>query len=358
MMTEPVRVVPDGGPARALAQPPAGNSATAPASASTPPPEATTATGLTAATQPPASRGLTRQDIFSTLGALGAIITLVTAVLFYFGWRRSDVQAGAMSIDVSLFGFSSQDYVLRSISALYLPLLVILALGLGCLGLHLRVTRMLRSDRLADDGRRATAAAWILGVAAFLTALAAACVLFTATTGMQPPPPGFRWLAGELADDQWVVPLVLLAATTAAAYLWWIHRQLRPGRAADAPPLWQTLLPAALVAGTVLLGGFWLLEEYASAVGRGRAQEVARDVDGLAKTVVLSPTPLGIRAPGVWEERIGEPGSPEVRYRTTGLRLLARSGGKVLLVHDGWSLRSGTVIVLPDADDLGWEFSR
>ena len=46
-----------------------------------------------------------------------------------------------------------------------------------------------------------------------------------------------------------------------------------------------------------------------------------------------------------------------MRYRTTGPRLLARSGGKVLLVHDGWLLRSGTVIVLPDADELGWEFS-
>ena len=75
-------------------------------------------------------------------------MTLVTAVLFYFGWRRSDVQAGAMSIDVSLFGFSSQDYVLRSISSLYLPLLVILGLGLAWLWLHLRVTLLLRSDML------------------------------------------------------------------------------------------------------------------------------------------------------------------------------------------------------------------
>jgi hypothetical protein len=47
-----------------------------------------------------------------------------------------------------------------------------------------------------------------------------------------------------------------------------------------------------------------------------------------------------------------------VRYRTTGLRLLARSGGKVILVHDGWSPRSGTVIVLADRDDLSWQFSR
>jgi hypothetical protein len=312
--------------------------------------------GQTAAQQ--GSRGLSRQDVFSALGALGAVITLVTAVLFYFGWRRSDVQAGAMSIDVSLFGFSSQDYVLRSISSLYLPLLVVSGLGLCWLWVHLRITRLLRSDRLAADRSRAAAAAWTRLAAAALAALAACCVLFTAATGLESPPPGVNALARRLVDDQWAVPLVLLVTTTTAAYLWWVHRQLSPARTASPLPLWQTLLPAALLAGIVLLGGFWLLEEYASAVGRGRAQEVARGVDRLARTVVLSPTPLGIDAPGVREERLGEPGSPEVRYRTTGVRLLARSGGKVLLVHDGWSPTTGTVIVLPDRDDLGWQFSR
>ena len=81
--------------------------------------------GAGEASEPPKPSGLTRQDVFSVLGALGGILTLVTAVLFYFGWRRSDVQAVEMGVDVSLFGFSSQDYVLRSISSLYLPLLVL-----------------------------------------------------------------------------------------------------------------------------------------------------------------------------------------------------------------------------------------
>ena len=130
-------------------------------------------------------------------------------------------------------------------------------------------------------------------------ALAACCVLFTAATGLASSPPGVNALARRLVDDQWAVPLVLLVTTTTAAYLWWVHRQLSPARTASPLPSWQTLLPAALVAGIVLLGGFWLLEEYASAVGRGRAQEVARGVDRLARTVVLSPTPLGIDAPGV-----------------------------------------------------------
>jgi hypothetical protein len=315
----------------------------------TPPPEPT---------EPPPPRGLTRQDIFSALGALGAVLTLVTAVLFYFGWRRSDVQATAMGIDVSLFGFSTQDYVLRSISSLYLPLLVLLGLGLVSVWLHQRVTRLLTSKSSRIAQRREGAARWTGRSAAGLAVVAAACVVFMAAAGLESPPWGIAWLASELADTQWVVPLVLVLATVMAAYLRWVHRQLQPVRATPVLPLWQTLLPAAMVAGIVLLGGFWMLEEYASAVGRGRAEEVARDVDRLPRATVLSPSPLGITAPGVQEESIGTPGKPDVRYRTTGLRLLARSGGKVLLVPDGWSPRTGTVIVLPDADSLGWEFSR
>ena len=72
--------------------------------------------------------------------------------------------------------------------------------------------------------------------------------------------------------------------------------------------------------------------------------------------VVLSPTPLGIQADGVLEERVDAGG--EVRYRTTGLRLLGRSGGKVVLLHDGWTTRRGTVIVLTDNDSLAWQFYR
>ena len=114
-------------------------------------PEAAPAPAATPGPVPP--RGLTRQDFFSALGALGAILTLVTAVLFYFGWRRSEAQSRVMGIDVSLFGFTSQDYVLRSITALYLPLLLLAGLGLalGWLWLHCLADR---AGALGPAGRR------------------------------------------------------------------------------------------------------------------------------------------------------------------------------------------------------------
>ena len=277
--------------------------------------------------------------------------------MYYFGWRRSDVQAREMSIDVSLFGFSTQDYVLRSVSSLYLPLLVIFGLCLAWVAAHARLVRMLPTGggglsppagardvggthrRRGDDSRRLLPGVRLAGR------------------------PHLAAVAGGLARQPAGVPAVGGAPRTGDVDA---RRGVRtvdtppaaPASRQAAAPLWRALLPVVLVASTVALGGFWMLEEYAAAVGRGAASTLVANVDGLAHAVVVSPTPLGIVAPGVQEERIGAPDSPTVRYRTTGLRLLARSGGKVLLLHDGWTPADGTVIVLADSDDLVWQFSR
>jgi hypothetical protein len=308
-------------------------------------------------TEPEPSNGLTRQDVFSILGALGAIITLGAAVMFYFGWRRSDVQARAMSIDVSLFGFSSQDYVLRSISSLYVPLLTVLGLALLWVWCHLLLTRLLRSDWLDEGSHRATLANAAQVVLAAGAGLAATCVLFSALVGRESAPWPIDPMADVLARREWLVPLVLGVSTLLAAYAGWLRRQLLGRRGRRSTALWINVLPPALIAATAALAGFWLLEEYAASVGRDYAQDVAAGVGRLPHAVVTSTTPLGLRPPGVEEQRVTGADGTE-RYRTTGLRFLARSGGKVILLHDGWTPATGTVIVLADSDDLAWEFFR
>jgi hypothetical protein len=302
------------------------------------------------------ANGLSRQDVFSVLGALGAIITLVAAVMFYFGWRRSEVQARAMSIDVSLFGFSSQDYVLRSVSSLYIPLLVIVGLGLLWVWCHVLLTQLLGSDWLEEGSRRRTLATVTQIVLVASAGLAAACVIFSALAGREPAPWPIAPMANVLARREWVVPLVLALSALLSAYAWRLRRQLVGRRRRDRSLL-LTVLPPALVAATVTLAGFWLLEEYAASVGRDYAKDVEESVSHLPHAVVTSAAPLGLDAPGVVEQSISGVGGT-VRYRTTGLRLLARSGGKVLLLHDGWTPEAGTVIVLADTDDLAWEFYR
>ncbi len=303
---------------------------------------------------PDRPQGLTREDAFRILGALGAILTLLTALLFYFGWRRSEAQSRAMGIDVTLFGYSSQDYVLRSISSLYLPLLVLAAGGLLWVRLHRALA--VRVESLGGRGRsRATQTArWAGRLAA---AVAAITLAFTVAAGTSDPWAPVDWLAGELSDTTWVIPLVLVGCVVVGAYSSWLRRALGVPLPDAANP-WTRVLAAAMVSVVVVLSLFWLLEEYAAAVGRGYAQSVVARVPDLPRATVTGPTPLDIDAPGVTEGALSVEGSDEIQFRTQGLRLLARSGTKIILVHDDWSPETGVVIVLPDSDAYTWQFSR
>ena len=58
-------------------------------------------------------------------------VTVLTALLVYFGWKRSDVQARALGLDETIFGFSTRDYLLRSVDSLFVPLAVAVVVGVG-----------------------------------------------------------------------------------------------------------------------------------------------------------------------------------------------------------------------------------
>jgi hypothetical protein len=159
-----------------------------------------------------------------------------------------------------------------------------------------------------------------------------------------------------------VEPLVLAAGTATAAYGGWPAGVAGdPGAPSPAAPPWQRALRVLLVGSVITLSLFWEMSSFAAVVGRGQALEIARTISRYPRATAFSATPLGIDAPGVREERLDPgPGAAEdtPRYRTTGLRFLSISGGRLFLVHDGWTPRRGTVIVLPDIDQVRWQFSR
>jgi hypothetical protein len=282
------------------------------------------------------------RSALSVVTTLGPPLTIVTALMFYFGWMRSDTQARYMGLDVSLFGFSTQDYVLQSISTLYIPLLAAATLALGWLALHQRVDRALARPSSRPALRAAGRA--LLG-AGVLTATSA---VLAATLDRNRAP--------------LVVPLILAGGTAVAAYGGWLARAAAdPGAPPPLVPPWQRALRALLVGGVITLALFWEVSNYAGVVGRGYALEIARKVPALPRATAFSATPLGIQAPAVHEERLDAglgAGGEALRYRTTGLRFLVRSGGRMFLLHDGWTPQRGTVVVLPDNAQVRWQFSR
>ena len=74
-------------------------------------------------------------------GSIIAPATLITALLFYFGYVSSRAQYDYFGVDVDTVGLSTQDYVMRSPQPLLVPLLVLTLLAGGFLAAHLAARR-------------------------------------------------------------------------------------------------------------------------------------------------------------------------------------------------------------------------
>src|SRR5512132_3026246 len=82
--------------------------------------------------------------------AIVAPTTLLTALLFYFGWIRTNALFQYFGVDATTLGFTTQYYLLRSSEALYVPLGTLLVVGLAALWLHSLVATWLAARRRLD----------------------------------------------------------------------------------------------------------------------------------------------------------------------------------------------------------------
>ena len=95
-------------------------------------PQAATAPATVASPSP--SPSPSARSALELAGLVVAPTTLVTALAFYFGWVLTNSRASYFGIDASALGFSTQDYLLRSADALFVPLGTALVLALGSSG--------------------------------------------------------------------------------------------------------------------------------------------------------------------------------------------------------------------------------
>ncbi|TDW31142.1 hypothetical protein EDD25_2938 [Cryobacterium psychrophilum] len=264
--------------------------------------------------------------------AVGPPVTLITALLFYFGWARADAQARMMGLDVSLFGYTGQDYILRSVTSLFLPLIGLLVVAMVSVSLERAL------HRRAHDGRGSAAIA--RGALFVITAGGlGAAVLAVALVTL----PGNTRIVGPyvLASLVWIVAAAVRLRRHALGVL-----------TGEQQRVVDTTLVIALI--TMLL--FWGTTDFAQIVGRGLAANYERSVPTLPHASVYSEGRLSIDVPTVTETNVGTADAPLYRY--SGLRLLVVSGGRYFFLHDGWTLNDGTVVVLPDNTSVRVEFGN
>lgn len=277
------------------------------------------------------------QRTLKTIGSVVAPTTVVTALLFYFGWVSINTQAVYFGFDHSLLGFSTQDYLLQSISAVFLPLGVALLIALLAFWCHSRLVEWIGPGR---PGR----------VIVFSFAFAGAALFAVGLFGIVRP-----------RDLDPLTPTGFGGGVGLFSYAVYLHRHrlsANPSRKTPIPR--ASSLPSLNVLAVTLLvalSAVWLVAEYGEWDGRRKAETLVDGLTSRPSVVVYSPKRLELRGIGVREEALAEESS-EYAFRYEGLRLLIRSNGRFFLLPTGWSTSGGVTIVLRDREDLRVEFVR
>ena len=282
--------------------------------------------GRRPASQPSSDVG----SVLQLVTAIGSPIALGTALLFYFGWRRSAAEADALGFDVSVLGMSPQDLMLRSVPVLFFPVALLLLAGLGAVRVHAGLLR-----RLEREGGRDR----VLGIARLLR-----------WSWLALPVLGLALLVVAPSLGLLLLPTFITLAVLGVVYGTTLRRRatLDPTRT----QLGVSLLVAALVA--VLL--FWQTERLAHVVGEALAEEIGANVHRLTAVTVYSPKKLQL-GPDVAETRFPDPESA-YHYRYDGLRLLDHASGKYFLIPDRWTREQPRLIELRDDGSVRMEFTR
>src|SRR4051812_30260806 len=257
---------------------------------------------------------------------------LLTALLVFFGWARTQATFAYFGVDLGLLNFSTTDYVLRSVNSAYNPLLL---MGLGLLAavlVHQRIARS-TSERWSPVRirREIEAAGWIL------LAVGTASLLFGSVASR----------IGSWVPDEPGLAFAWLPATITAGLPLLLYRRAGAGAPAAPPGPPVVFAPAPLL----VLGLFWTVLLLAVHDGRARAEAIERDPGALAEVSLLSRDALVIQGPGVSATNLR---LPHARYRRSysGLRLLAHADGKYFLIPMFWRRGVDRVYSVPDDADV------
>lgn len=276
-----------------------------------------------------------------TATVLGPPATVLTGLLVYFGWARAEAQARYMGLHVNLFGYTTRDYVLTSISALYVPLLTVVVGAMAWAWADRRLRGHLAGAPYAS---RAVQVCGIVVIGA-----AVACLALLAAAALR------------LRGAELYAPYLMALAVLTAAWAVRTRRflRLRLERRSRVRP--SSSAEAGLVLALVSLLLFWGTSTFAGAVGRQQALHLEKQVAGMPRAQVHSTRPLSLTVPSVTEHLVETPADSAPHrwlYRYEGLRLLSVDGGRYFFLHDGWTVDQGTVVVLPDDASLWVEYSH
>ena len=224
----------------------------------------------------------------STSSSIGGIarsviapVTITTALLFYFGWLRSQAIAESFGYDASILGLSPQDYVLRSVQPMIVPLLIATAAGIGWWKAQEWLESWLQAGhwRILSN-RHVTRSLRILGYS-----LAVLTVYFSRDV---------------LASANWRLPLLFVLSAALIGYGTWLQRFRNVG-ASDRPSVLAPHVTWAVV-GLLIAAAFVSVSIQARAEGLAQAQTNIAKINVRAVATLTSEMSLQLNGTPVYRD--------------------------------------------------------
>jgi hypothetical protein len=279
-------------------------------------------------------------EVTKILAAVVAQTTLVTSLLYYFGWMHAYWFFGYFGVNSTLLGLGSVDFVMRSADALFVPMIVFAFAGLILLWLHAALRAQLGDGLRSSVVPRLVPAAAVIGL---VLALAGLLTVFTPTI-----------LDRRIA----LAPLCLGSGIVLLLYAVRLRRAMAApdrGKTSVGSPKWLPIAEWTGVFVVVALSLFWAATDYSSAVGRAQGRQYAAGLPREPDAVIYSQRSLRLHAPGVREVRCEGPEATAL-YRYDGLKLMIQSGDQYVFIPERWSRATGVTFIIPRSDMLRLEF--
>lgn len=299
-----------------------------------------------------------RSQLERWLGVGATIIapaTLLSAVLFYFGYVSSRAQYEYFGVDVDAIGLSTRDYVMRSPQPLLVPLLVLTLLGVGGLAMHTMLRRRIAATASGDQGpaiavlRQRTRQASVAGLAV----LGLGVMLLFAFPYVR------DWPLFNL-----VTPLLIGLGAFGIAYashaLSLLTGRTRGGSSGqDAAGSVALRRAVGLLLGVIVAASiFWATATVAQWSGRGVARYDARHLDRFPAVILDTKERLYLTdgcqhvtdpdAACIQETALPAVPGQTYHYRYRHFRLLIQGDNQMFLVPDVWSASDSTLVVPMD----------
>ena len=261
---------------------------------------------------------------------------VITGLLYYFGWVRTQANFGYFGIDTSLLGYTTSDYLIRSVSSSFPLVTGLMLVAFALLGAHRWV--LAHAVLVPASKSAGKTLSFCVSAAPIFGATLAVVVLLRLFFPLQ-----IVWPQGL------ALPLILILAVSVLGYsghLRSLRRVALVGTQKKYQSSVETRIRFFLLIALGILGVLWWVTLYAAQVGQQKAVETVANLRYEPEVFIYSSERMAIAGPGIAVNEIQEAGS-KYRYRYTGLRLLVQAGGKYALLPVGWKSGRDSVFLIP-----------